>query len=292
MDNWSAFIVTLRTQFGSIDPAGDAKNSIDHLKMQDNQCIVKYNIEFNRLAIHTSWDENILRHCYYTGLAKRIKDIMGHQEKPATLDAMKLLAHTINARHWECIREKSRSGKSKSDNKADDKTSSAPPIELRLFDGTSNSIITQSVNLPVSFPIGESMTINFYVTLLNLSCTVVLAHPLQSIDWLGIGQYNFLATVAWLVSSVYDVICTSRNLLSLWRLPNLKKQLHVSRWSVLPLSCELPNDRKCNVLVFTSLIPFSLPNQLPSLMKFPTSLKSQKSIMIMPMYSAKLKQTS
>ena len=27
MDNWSAFIVTLRTQFGPIDPAGDAKNS-------------------------------------------------------------------------------------------------------------------------------------------------------------------------------------------------------------------------------------------------------------------------
>ena len=110
MDNWSAFIVTLRSQFGPIDPAGDAENSIDHLKMQDNQCIVKYNIEFNHLAIHTSWDENILHHHYYTGLAKRIKDIMSHQAKPATLDAINLLAHTINARHWECIREKFRSG--------------------------------------------------------------------------------------------------------------------------------------------------------------------------------------
>ena len=122
MDNWSAFVLTLRTQFGPIDPAGDAENSIDHLKMQDNQRIVKYNVEFNRLAIHTGWDENVLRHRYYTGLAERIKDIMGHQPKPATLDAMKLLAHTIDARHWERIREKSRSGKSKSDDKADDKT--------------------------------------------------------------------------------------------------------------------------------------------------------------------------
>ena len=119
MDNWSAFIITLHTQFGPIDPARDAENSIDHLKMQDNQRIVKYNIEFNRLAIHTSWDENILRHRYYTGLAEWIKDIMGHQVKPATLDAMKLLAHTIDTRHWERIREKSHSGKSKSDNKTD-----------------------------------------------------------------------------------------------------------------------------------------------------------------------------
>ena len=119
MDNWSVFIITLRTQFGPIDPARDAENSIDHLKMQDNQHIVKYNIEFNHLAIHTSWDENILRHRYYTGLAEQIKDIMGHQVKPATLNAMKLLAHTIDAHHWECIREKSHSGKSKSDDKTD-----------------------------------------------------------------------------------------------------------------------------------------------------------------------------
>ena len=120
MDNWSAFIITLRTQFGPIDPARDAENSINHLKMQDNQCIVKYNVEFNRLAIHTGWDENVLRHRYYTGLAEQIKDIMGHQAKPATLDAMKLLAHTIDAHHWERIREKSHSGKNKSDDKTDE----------------------------------------------------------------------------------------------------------------------------------------------------------------------------
>ena len=38
------------------------------------------------------------------------------------------------------------------------------PIELKLFDGTSNSVITRSLELPVLFPTGESMTINFYVT--------------------------------------------------------------------------------------------------------------------------------
>ena len=50
------------------------------------------------------------------------------------------------------------------------------PIELKLFDGTSNSIITQSVALPVKFPSGECMNVNFYVTLLNLSCSVVLGY--------------------------------------------------------------------------------------------------------------------
>jgi len=115
MDDWSAFVRTLRTQFGPIDPIADAEDGIDNLKMQDNQKIVKYNVEFNRLSIRTGWDENVLRHRYYSGLAERIKDVMGQQGKPQTLDAMKALAHSIDSRHWERLREKSRTGKGKSD---------------------------------------------------------------------------------------------------------------------------------------------------------------------------------
>jgi hypothetical protein len=120
MDNWSAFVRTLRTQFGPVDPTADAEDGIDNLKMQDNQHIVKYNVEFNRLAIRTGWDDSVLRHRYYSGLAERIKDIMGQQGKPATLEAMKTLAHAIDSRHWERLREKSRSNKSKPDNTKSD----------------------------------------------------------------------------------------------------------------------------------------------------------------------------
>ena len=115
MDNWSAFIRTLRTQFGPIDPTTDAEDGIDNLKMQDNQHIVKYNVEFNRLVIQTSWDDSVLRHRYYSGLAERIKDIMGQQGKPPTLEAMKALTHSIDSRHWERHHEKSWSNKNKPD---------------------------------------------------------------------------------------------------------------------------------------------------------------------------------
>ena len=122
LEDWSEFIRTLRTQFGPIDPTADAEDGIDNLKMHDNQHIVKYNVEFNRLAIRTHWDESVLRHRYYSGLAERIKDIMGQQGKPSTLEDMKSLAHSIDARHWERLREKSRAGKNKSeDKKPDDK---------------------------------------------------------------------------------------------------------------------------------------------------------------------------
>ena len=71
--------------------------------MKDNQHILKYNIEFTRLATQTGWDDTVLRHCYYSGLADRIKDIMGQQGKPDTLDKMRILAHSIDARHWERV---------------------------------------------------------------------------------------------------------------------------------------------------------------------------------------------
>lgn len=126
MDDWSAFIRMLRTQFGPIDPTADAEDGIDNLKMRENQRIVKYNVDFNRLAIQTGWDDSVLRHRYYSGLAERIKDIMGQQGKPTTLDAMKTLAHHIDARHWERLREKSRTDKSRSDNKSDNKSDKKP----------------------------------------------------------------------------------------------------------------------------------------------------------------------
>src|ERR1700679_1126165 len=115
MDNWSAFVRTLRLQFGPIDPTAEAEESIDNLKMHDNQHILKYNVEFTRLAVRTGWDASVLRPRYYSGLADRIKDVMGQQGNPAPLEDMRTLAHTIDSRHWERSREKSRSGKSKTD---------------------------------------------------------------------------------------------------------------------------------------------------------------------------------
>ena len=53
LDDWSVFVHILCTQSGPIDLTADAENSIDNLKMWDNQCILKYNIDFNRLAIQT-----------------------------------------------------------------------------------------------------------------------------------------------------------------------------------------------------------------------------------------------
>ena len=55
-------------------------------------------------------------------------------------------------------------------------TTSTPPVELRLFDGTSNNIISEVISLFVKFPSSECITLDFYVTLLNSCCSLVLGH--------------------------------------------------------------------------------------------------------------------
>jgi Retrotransposon gag protein len=138
--DWEEFLQILRSQFGPIDPTADAADSIDNLRMKDNQRILKYNIEFTRLATQTGWDDSVLRHRYYSGLADRIKDIMGQQGKPSTLDKMKILAHTIDARHWERVREKSRSGPDKStNNNSNSSKSDKKPTPTTSHNSNSNS---------------------------------------------------------------------------------------------------------------------------------------------------------
>jgi len=56
------------------------------------------------------------------------------------------------------------------------KTFATPLVAFHLSDGSSNSTISEIANLPIIFSTSDCMNLDFYVTLLDSSCSLVLGY--------------------------------------------------------------------------------------------------------------------
>jgi hypothetical protein len=100
MWNYAAFISELETNFGPHDPAGDAEKALSTLTMKDNQRILRYNVEFWKLASHVSWNDAAIASRYYLGLPTRLRMEVLRGGKPTTLAEIRYKAQDADDIYW------------------------------------------------------------------------------------------------------------------------------------------------------------------------------------------------
>ena len=115
MDNWIAFVAELQSTFSPHNPVADAEHQLDHLQMKDGHRVMRYIVDFNRLASQVQgYGDGALQHYFYTGLPDQIKDKLSRIGKPWTLDGLCALSQEIDVHYWEHKDELAHSSKSQS----------------------------------------------------------------------------------------------------------------------------------------------------------------------------------
>jgi len=99
--DWEVFAETLKTAFGEPDPAATAAHKLGNLTMRDSHHVTRYDIDFNKYAVLTGFDERALSTMYYKGLAPRIKDGLVYSGRPRTHRDLQAQAQNLDLRYRE-----------------------------------------------------------------------------------------------------------------------------------------------------------------------------------------------
>jgi hypothetical protein len=69
--------------------------------MKEHHCAARYFIEFSRASTRTHWNDAVLKHFAYKGLAKHIKDDLLHFPRFQSLAELRRFSLEIDSHYWE-----------------------------------------------------------------------------------------------------------------------------------------------------------------------------------------------
>ena len=129
-----------------------AEADLENLCMHDNQCIVKYLIDFNYLTAWVQWGDAALHQQLYHGLPSWIKDKIAHISKSDTLSKLHSLTQSINSHYWECCSEVARENPTTNKNKHSNNKGKGNAMPLRTLTRIKTTTVERATPVTLVMP--------------------------------------------------------------------------------------------------------------------------------------------
>ena len=99
--DWALFVTSLNERFGDPFTQQTAAQNISIIRMQKDNQVSPFLLDFEKWAYDTQFNDAALRHAFINGLPYRLRNALAHRDRPTTFSELKRLVISLDYNYWD-----------------------------------------------------------------------------------------------------------------------------------------------------------------------------------------------